>query len=305
MHGNMKPKAAGRTPVPRRLRVELRSLRPDARTDQGPADPGQCRRDAADRAAGARGGGGNAPALCRQGPGPDPDRHHPGDLGGGALGGPDAAGLAACPGPAAPQPARRRACPVAGADRPERQARFTAETHAGRWPGWTRTSSASMSTPWPAGCWTSSCCPHPGKLREGELLRALRDGGGKDPHVWPTTALAMADGQTGALSLAARIAANPEELPLAVAELLHARIIPGPAAGNAEAATADGGRDGPAHPDRLARAHQFCPARRAVHAGGIRPRPPARRARRDPGPPPGGTLARPAAGRGVSLCRPF
>jgi hypothetical protein len=34
----------------------------------------------------------------------------------------------------------------------------------------------------------------------------------------------MADGQTGALSLAARIAANPEELPLAVAELLHARI---------------------------------------------------------------------------------
>lgn len=64
----------------------------------------------------------------------------------------------------------------------------------------------------------------PGGLREAELLKALRDGGGSDPHVWPTTALAMADGQTGALSLAARIAANPEELPLAVAELLHARI---------------------------------------------------------------------------------
>ena len=64
----------------------------------------------------------------------------------------------------------------------------------------------------------------PGELREAELLKALRDGGGSDPHVWPTTALAMADGQTGALSLAARIAANPGELPLAVAELLHARI---------------------------------------------------------------------------------
>ena len=66
----------------------------------------------------------------------------------------------------------------------------------------------------------------PGELSEGQLLRALHDGGGKDPHVWPTTALAMADGQTGALSLAARIAANPDELPLAVAELLHARIAP-------------------------------------------------------------------------------
>jgi hypothetical protein len=64
----------------------------------------------------------------------------------------------------------------------------------------------------------------PGELSEAALLKALRDGGGRDPHVWPTTALAMADGQTGALSLAARIAANPDELPLAVAELLHARI---------------------------------------------------------------------------------
>ena len=68
----------------------------------------------------------------------------------------------------------------------------------------------------------------PGGLREAELLKALRAGGGSDPHVWPTTALAMADGQTGALSLAARIAANPEELPLAVAELLHARIVARP-----------------------------------------------------------------------------
>lgn len=78
----------------------------------------------------------------------------------------------------------------------------------------------------------------PGGLREAELLKALRDGGGSDPHVWPTTALAMADGQTGALSLAARIAANPEELPLAVAELLRARIETVPATDKADADSA-------------------------------------------------------------------
>ena len=81
-----------------------------------------------------------------------------------------------------------------------------------------------MCTRSTAVCWMSLCCPRPGELGEAELLKALRDGGGRDPHVWPTTALAMADGQTGALSLAARIAANPAELPLAVAELLRARI---------------------------------------------------------------------------------
>lgn len=69
----------------------------------------------------------------------------------------------------------------------------------------------------------------PGDVREETLLRALGEGGGREPQVWPTTALAMADGQTGALSLAARIAANPAELPLAVAELLRARIVTGPA----------------------------------------------------------------------------
>ena len=71
----------------------------------------------------------------------------------------------------------------------------------------------------------------PGHLGERELLEALRSGGGRHPHVWPTTALAMADGQTKALSLAARIAGNPDELPLAVAELLSARIVPVPAEG--------------------------------------------------------------------------
>jgi hypothetical protein len=74
----------------------------------------------------------------------------------------------------------------------------------------------------------------PGNLGERELLEALRDGGGRHPHVWPTTALAMADGQTRALSLAARIAGNADELPLAVAELLAARIVPVAAEGSPE-----------------------------------------------------------------------
>ncbi|MFJ4262360.1 amino acid-binding protein [Paenarthrobacter nicotinovorans] len=66
----------------------------------------------------------------------------------------------------------------------------------------------------------------PGQLTEQELLQAMHDGGGRESHVWPTTALAMADGQTQALSLAARIAGNPQELPLAVAELLSAKVVP-------------------------------------------------------------------------------
>ena len=80
----------------------------------------------------------------------------------------------------------------------------------------------------------------PGHLGERELLEALRSGGGRHPHVWPTTALAMADGQTKALSLAARIAGNPDELPLAVAELLSARIVP---------VSAEGCQEFPASPD--------------------------------------------------------
>ncbi|MCZ9881891.1 ACT domain-containing protein [Arthrobacter sp. B2a2-09] len=81
----------------------------------------------------------------------------------------------------------------------------------------------------------------PGHLGEHELLTALDDGGGRDSHVWPTTALAMADGQTKALSLAARIADNPDELPLAVAELLSAKIVtPEPEGPAAEAEAAVG-----------------------------------------------------------------
>ena len=65
----------------------------------------------------------------------------------------------------------------------------------------------------------------PGGVDEYQLLEALHQAGGTHSHAWPTTALAMADGQTKALSLAARIADAPDELPLAVAELLRARIL--------------------------------------------------------------------------------
>ena len=62
-------------------------------------------------------------------------------------------------------------------------------------------------------------------LREEDLLRAIRSGGGVDVHVWPTTALALVDGQTKALTLAARVAVTPAELPLAVAEMLGAQVV--------------------------------------------------------------------------------
>jgi hypothetical protein len=46
-----------------------------------------------------------------------------------------------------------------------------------------------------------------------------------DVDLWPTTALALVDGQTKALTLAARVAVTPEELPLAVAEMLDAQVV--------------------------------------------------------------------------------
>jgi hypothetical protein len=45
--------------------------------------------------------------------------------------------------------------------------------------------------------------------------------------VWPTTALALVDGQTKALGQALRVAAAPHELPDAVADLLGARVTTG------------------------------------------------------------------------------
>lgn len=60
---------------------------------------------------------------------------------------------------------------------------------------------------------------------EGDLAAAVAAGGGREARIWPTTALALADSGTQALSLALRVAADPEELPLAAAELLRARVL--------------------------------------------------------------------------------
>jgi hypothetical protein len=65
-------------------------------------------------------------------------------------------------------------------------------------------------------------------VREEDLLGAIERGGGVGVHVWPTTALALVDGQTKALTLAARVAVSPEELPRAIAEMLGAQVVTDP-----------------------------------------------------------------------------
>jgi hypothetical protein len=62
-------------------------------------------------------------------------------------------------------------------------------------------------------------------VRKEDLLAAIRRGGGVDVHLWRTTALALVDGQTKALTLAARVALCPEDLPAAVAEMLGAQVV--------------------------------------------------------------------------------
>jgi hypothetical protein len=62
-------------------------------------------------------------------------------------------------------------------------------------------------------------------VREEDLRDAIQRGGGMDVDLWQTTELALVDGQTKALRLAARVAVTPEELPLAVAEMLDAHVV--------------------------------------------------------------------------------
>lgn len=66
----------------------------------------------------------------------------------------------------------------------------------------------------------------PAGITEDELADAIGDGGGDAVRIWPTTPLALADEPTRALSLAARVAAAPAELPFAAAELLGAQRVP-------------------------------------------------------------------------------
>lgn len=59
-------------------------------------------------------------------------------------------------------------------------------------------------------------------VEEGELRERLAAAGARDILVAPTTPMLVADGQTRALSLAARVAADPDALAGAVSELLGA-----------------------------------------------------------------------------------
>lgn len=68
----------------------------------------------------------------------------------------------------------------------------------------------------------------PAGVPEEQLHRALVLGGGTSVRLWPSTALALADGQTKALSLACRIVQDPAELEHAVAELLTAELVTRP-----------------------------------------------------------------------------
>ena len=87
----------------------------------------------------------------------------------------------------------------------------------------------------------------PDHITHAELVAAAGAGGGREVRAWPATALTVADGQTKALALALRVAADPDELQLAVAELLEAEPVVNPGNPAVDHAGSTGGtpvRDG-------------------------------------------------------------
>ncbi|WP_251008887.1 ACT domain-containing protein [Curtobacterium sp. ISL-83] len=58
------------------------------------------------------------------------------------------------------------------------------------------------------------------------LAGIVHAAGGRDTRIWPTTAVAVVDPVSHALGLAVRVTLDPDELPMAAAELLHARLDP-------------------------------------------------------------------------------
>ncbi|WP_154790210.1 amino acid-binding protein [Nocardia aurantiaca] len=68
----------------------------------------------------------------------------------------------------------------------------------------------------------------PSGIGQQRLTHAISRAGGITVGIWPASALTLVDGQTRALGLAARVAADPAELPLAIAELLGAQYVPAP-----------------------------------------------------------------------------
>ncbi|MFD6395171.1 amino acid-binding protein [Nocardia sp. NPDC060249] len=65
----------------------------------------------------------------------------------------------------------------------------------------------------------------PAEVTAHAITSAAEHAGGSGVRVWPATVLSLIDGQTKALAIAARIVGDPDELPLAVAELLGARYL--------------------------------------------------------------------------------
>ncbi|APE36465.1 amino acid-binding protein [Nocardia mangyaensis] len=65
----------------------------------------------------------------------------------------------------------------------------------------------------------------PAEITAHGITAAVVQAGGSGVRVWPATVLSLIDGQTKALAIAARIVGDPDELPLAVAELLGARYL--------------------------------------------------------------------------------
>ncbi|MGW4242714.1 amino acid-binding protein [Nocardia sp. NPDC004722] len=68
----------------------------------------------------------------------------------------------------------------------------------------------------------------PAAVGSSRLTHAISRAGGITVGIWPASALTLVDGQTRALGLAARVAADPAELPLVIAELLGAQYVPDP-----------------------------------------------------------------------------
>lgn len=68
----------------------------------------------------------------------------------------------------------------------------------------------------------------PAEVLPQRLTHAVTKAGGVAIGIWPASALTLVDGQTRALGLAGRVAADPGELPLAIAELLGAQYLPDP-----------------------------------------------------------------------------
>lgn len=65
----------------------------------------------------------------------------------------------------------------------------------------------------------------PADLTPQRLANAVTRSGGAPVGIWPASALTLVDGQTKALGLAARVALDPGELPLVIAELLGAQYV--------------------------------------------------------------------------------